>query len=225
MVLAAASRRSADSEAALGQLCGVYWYPIYAYVRRRGHDVHEAQDLTQEFFTQLIKRDSLTSVSPEKGKFRAFLLASCKHFLSNERDRKQAKKRGGRRLGFSLDFVTAEQRISAEPADPSTPEKQFERCWALTLLNYVLDRLEEECRRSGKQAFFDRARVYLTGDTSGVEYSSIAGELGMTEGAARVAVHRLRGRYRELLREEIARTADDSEHIEDEIRSLFAALG
>jgi len=225
MVLAAAHRSSADCGAALEKLCGTYWYPIYAYIRRRGHNAHEAQDLTQEFFARLLQKDFLRGVAPEKGKFRAFLLAACKHFLSNERDRRRAKKRGGQRLGFSLDFITAEKRIGSEPADPSTPEKHFERCWAFTLLNHVLDRLEEECRRSGKGRLFDQAKVFFTGETSGTSYSAVAAELGMTEGTARVAVHRLRRRYRELLREEIVNTIDDPKEIDDEIRSLFAALG
>jgi RNA polymerase sigma-70 factor (ECF subfamily) len=205
-------------------LCRVYWYPVYAYTRHRGWSHAEAQDLTQEFFTRLLEKDVLASVDEGRGRFRSFLLAACKNFLSNERDRARAQKRGGGRHLLSLDFSTAEGRYRSEPAFAETPARLFERRWALTLLDQVLDRLRQENEAAGKGRLFASLKVFLTGD-GGPSYAEVAAELGSSEGAIKVAIHRLRGRYRDLLREEIAQTVESAEQIEDEIQALFRAVG
>jgi len=225
MVLAARERGSPAAQAALAELCRTYWYPLYAFIRRQGHSADLAQDLTQELFSRLLEKDFLGTVQPDKGKFSSFLLACCKHFLANERDRQRAQKRGGGAALLPLDFGSAEERYTREPFHELTPEKLFERRWALTLLDQVLARLREEMRQQGKLQTFDRLKQFLMGEKNKVSHAQIAEELGMTEGAVKVAVHRLRKRYRELLREEIAQTVDDPGQVEDEIRALFAALG
>jgi RNA polymerase sigma-70 factor (ECF subfamily) len=224
VVVAARDGEAEQAQAALADLCRVYWYPLYAYVRRQGYPADRAQDLTQEFFARLLEKDFLGAVDQEKGKFRAFLLAACKHFLANERDRARAQKRGGGRPCLSLDFDDAEERYGREPEHGQTAEKLFERRWALALLDGVLDRLSAEHAARGKGVLFDRLRGFLLGERQPGGYAGAAAELGLTEGAVKVAVHRLRQRYRELLREEIGRTVDDPEDIDDEIRALFAAL-
>jgi RNA polymerase sigma-70 factor (ECF subfamily) len=205
-------------------LCHAYWYPLYAFIRRQGFSPEQAQDHTQEFFARFLEKDLLGSADRARGQFRSFLLAACKHFLANERDRARAVKRGGGREPVSLDLQDAEQRYGLEPADELTPERLFERRWALTLLDQVLARLREESVRADKASLFDRLKGFLTGHADAKPYRQVAEELGMTEGAVKVAVHRLRNRYRELLQEEIARTVDDPAQVEDEIRSLFQAL-
>jgi RNA polymerase sigma factor (sigma-70 family) len=217
----AASPRAAD---AMAELCGAYWYPLYAYVRRRGHDVHESEDLTQEFFLRLLAKNYLADVDRRKGKFRAFLLAAMKHFLANEWDRAQAQKRGGGRPIGTLDTADAERRYRQEPADTLTPERLFDRHWALTVLEQVLARLRAEFVAEGKQAAFNVFQQFLSGSRPAVRYDEAAIELGTTPGALRVAVHRLRRRYRELLRAEIAQTVAGPDEIDDEIRHLMACL-
>jgi RNA polymerase sigma-70 factor (ECF subfamily) len=224
LVLAARDRAEPGADDALASLCGLYWYPLYAYVRRRGHGADEAHDLTQGFFARLLEKDFLAGVDRGKGKFRAFLLAACNHFLANERDRARAKKRGGGRAVLSLSAADAEGRYLAEPADVLTPEKLFERRWALALLQQVMTRLRDEFEAKGKGRLFDRLRGFLVGE-KGAGYRRVAAELGLSEGAVKVAVHRLRQRYRELLHEEIGRTVGTAEETEEEIRTLFAALG
>jgi len=224
LVLAARDRAEPGAHAALASLCGLYWYPLYAYVRRRGHGADEAHDLTQEFFARLLAKDFLAGVDRGKGEFRSFLLAACNHFLANERDRARAKKRGGGRPVLSLDAADAEGRYRAEPAGGLTPEQLFERRWALALLGEVMARLRADYKGKGKGRLFDRLRGFLVGE-KGAGHRGAADELGLSEGAVKVAVHRLRGRYRELLREEIGRTVATSDEIEEEIRELFAALG
>jgi len=225
MVLAAArgepSPRAAE---AMAELCRVYWYPLYAFVRRRGHDTHEAEDLTQEFFARLLAKNYLAGVDRQKGKFRAFLLAAMKHFLANEWDRSQAQKRGGGQLPIRLDTLDAESRYSLEPAYSLTPEKLFERQWALTVLEQVLTRLQAEFTAAGKEPVFNGLKRFLTAGRQSAGYAWAAGELGISEGAVKVAVHRLRRRYRELLREEIAQTVAGPEEIDDEIRYLLSCL-
>jgi RNA polymerase sigma-70 factor (ECF subfamily) len=225
LVLAARDRAAPQSREALAALCAVYWYPLYAYVRRSGREANQAQDLTQEFFARLLEKDYLQVVDREKGKFRSFLLAALRHFLLNEYDHATARKRGGGRALLSIDARHAEGHYSREPAHVETPEKLFERRWALTLLDQVLTRLREEMAQAGKERLFDGLKAFLTGETRSASHRDLAAKLAMTEGAVKVAVHRLRRRYRELLREEIGRTLDEPGQVEEEIRELFAALG
>jgi RNA polymerase sigma-70 factor (ECF subfamily) len=224
LVLAAGRPNSQQSSAALATLCETYWYPLYAYIRRRGHDADDAQDLTQAFFARLLEKNDLATADSERGKFRSFLLSSLKHFLSNEWDRGQAQKRGGGRTPVSIDFVAADGRYHLEPSHELTAEKIFERRWALVLLENVLARLHEESVHAGKAGIFDRLKVYLTGEQPAVSSGQLAAELQMTAGALKVAVHRLRRRYRELLRAEIGQTVADPDEIEQEIRDLFTAI-
>jgi RNA polymerase sigma-70 factor (ECF subfamily) len=227
LVLAARDQAAPQAREALADLCRVYWYPLYAFIRRQGHAADQAQDLTQEFFARLLEKDFLRLVDRDKGKFRSFLLAACKHFLANQRDRANARKRGGARTHVPIDFVAAEDRYSLEPAHPLTPEKLFARRWALTLLDQVLAQLHEEFLQAEKGTVFEHLKGFLTGtgEKGGRSYGEVAREVGLTEGALRVAVHRLRKRYRELLCAEIARTVRDPGQVEDEVRDLFAALG
>ena len=225
LVLAAAGTEDAHGREALAKLCQVYWYPLYAFVRRQGHGPHDAQDLTQEFFMRLLEKDYLGDVDRSKGKFRSFLLAALKHFLSKEWARAKTLKRGGGHTLVPLDTLSAEDRYRREPEDNATPERLFERRWALTLLDRVLTRLSEEYETTGKRAMFEQLQGCLTGDSDLLPYAELAARLGMTEGAVKVAVHRLRQRYRGVLRDEIAQTVADPAEIDDEIRQLFSALG
>jgi RNA polymerase sigma-70 factor (ECF subfamily) len=224
LIVAARDGEAAEAQAALTALCQAYWYPLYAYIRRQGHPADRAEDLTQEFFARLLEKDFLGVLDPAKGKFRAFLLAACKHFLANERDRERTQKRGHGRLHLSLDFTDAEERYTREPGHTLTADRLFERRWALALLQGVMDRLREEHAARGKGEQFERLRGFLLGERQPGGYLGAAGDLGLSEGAVKVAVHRLRERYREALHEEIARTVHDSESVEEEIRALFAAL-
>lgn len=225
VVLSARDRKSPQSERALAALCETYWFPLYAYVRRSGHTSHDAQDLTQDFFARLLEKDFLKDVQQTRGKFRSFLLAALKHHLSHQRERARTKKRGRGLVPFSLDFADAENRYNLEPEDPATPERLFERRWALTLLDRVLRRLEDEHARAGKANTFAGLKEFLTAGRGSRPYRRVAEELAMTEGAVKVAVHRLRRRYRELLKEEIAQTVADPAEIDDELCELFAAVG
>jgi len=224
IVLAAAHESRPDAQAALATLCETYWYPLYSCVRRKGYRAEEAQDLTQEFFATLLQKDYLRVADPERGRFRSFLLASLNHFLANEWDRARAQKRGGGRRMISMDIPGAESRCSIEPADDLTAEKLYERQWALTLLDLVLKQLRQESVREGKEHLFDRLKEFLGGAASDIPYSQVAAELGMTEAAVKMAVHRLRRYYRRLLRAEIAQTVASAAAIDDEIRHLFRAL-
>ena len=225
LVVAAAGSEDARAGEALAELCQVYWYPLYAFVRRQGHGPHEAQDLTQEFFVQLLQKEYLEDADRSKGKFRSFLLAALKHFLSKQWARAKTLKRGGGRASVSLDSFSAEDRYRREPEDNATPERLFERRWAVTLLDRVLTRLSNEYEATGKRAMFEQLQGCLTVDRDLLPYVKLAATLGMTEGAVKVAVHRLRQRYRVVLRDEIAQTVADSSEIDDEIRQLFSALG
>jgi RNA polymerase sigma factor (sigma-70 family) len=225
LIGAARGGASAEAREALAALCQAYWYPLYGHIRHQGHPADRAQDLTQEFFTRLLEKDFLAAVDRDKGKFRSFLLAACKHFLANERDRERARKRGGGRCALSIDFRDADGRYVHEPAHGETPERLFEWRWALALLDQVLARLRQEYEAAGKGRLFGLLKSRLTGNGGGVPYVRAAAELGLSEGAVKVAVHRLRKRYRELLREAIAQTVDDPAQVEEEIRALFAALG
>jgi RNA polymerase sigma-70 factor (ECF subfamily) len=223
-VLAAGQASTVHSREALARLCESYWYPLYAYVRRWGYDADQAQDLTQEFFAKLLEKHYLRAADPARGRFRSFLLASLKHFLSNERDRVGAAKRGGRATVVPLEFENAEGRYSREPADAETPETVYERRWAMTLLERTLLRLRREFEAAGKQVLFARLEGHLTGDQETLPYADLCVELNMSEGAIKVAMHRLRRRFGALLREEIGETVADPGEVDDEIRELFRAL-
>jgi len=222
-----AARGTATTQAtrALEELCRTYWYPLYAFVRRSGHDRHTAEDLTQDFFARLLAKHYLAEVDRTKGKFRSFLLASLKHFLANEWDKVRAQKRGGGAQNFtSFDAKSAETRYALEPADPQTAEKAFERNWALTLLDEVFRRVRKEYAAEDKTALFEELKATLTGEKGATPYAESAARLGMSEGAVKVAAHRLRHRYRDALRAEIAETVAGPEEVDDELRHLFAAL-
>jgi RNA polymerase sigma-70 factor (ECF subfamily) len=216
-----AGESGARAREALSKLCAAYWYPLYAYVRRQGHPAPDAQDLTQEFFARLLARGDIGGVDPGRGRFRTWLLAALQHFLINEWHRARTQKRGGGAPPVSLDD-DAEAHYGREPADPLTAEKLFDRRWALTLLDRVLARLGSEMAGMGKAAQFEALKFCLSGEKHA--YGEIALSLGMTEGAVKVAVHRLRERYRALIRAEIAETVADPSEVDAELRDLFAAL-
>jgi RNA polymerase sigma-70 factor (ECF subfamily) len=224
MVLAAADKSSPQSADALSQLCQTYWYPIYAFIRRQGHTHEPAQDLAQEFFARMLEKHYIQDVGPEKGKFRTFLMVCLKRFLANEWDRATAQKRGGGRAHLPIDFESAQSRYSLEPAHEMTAQKIFDRRWALTVLERTIAGLSEDFQRAGKQQHFDALNVYLLGESGAPPYVEIAKRLNTTEGAIKVAVHRLRDRYRHRLRQEIAQTVSAEEEIDQEIKDLFAAL-
>jgi RNA polymerase sigma-70 factor (ECF subfamily) len=228
VVAAAKQDDTAPAMNALAELCRSYWPPLYAYVRRQGCDPHQAQDLTQEFFSRLLGKNYLADADRGKGKFRSFLLASLKHFLANERDRARALKRGGGQPVIALDAMTEEARARIEPQDGLSPDKAFERQWALTVLDQALSRLRAEFEEDGREELFEELKQFLAGTgrpDDGESHAAIGAKLGMSEGAVKVAVHRLRRRYRDVLRGEIAQTVATPEEIDGEIRSLFAAFG
>ncbi len=224
LIASARDESSPQARAALDALCRAYWYPLYAFVRRQGHPADRAEDLTQDFFARFVEKDVLGKADRARGKFRSFLLASCKNFLANQADRERAEKRGGRVRHVPLDAGAAESRFFTEPADALTPERLFERCWALALLEQVMSRLRQEYETAGKGVLFDRLKAYLTSEGGTATYAELAERLGRGEGTIKSDVFRLRKRYGELLRDEIARTLDDPAEVEDEIRGLMAAL-
>ena len=223
VVLAAGRSDTPRAQAALEKLCRAYWYPLYAYVRRRGHSVEDAQDLTQEFFARLLEHNRVGAARPEKGHFRSFLLAGMNRFLSDEWDKARAQKRGGGKVTF-INLEDAETKLGGLAAETLSPEKAFERRWAITLLEQVYERLAEEYRREGKAKWFEALRGSLARGGGGARYAELAVGLGMSEGAVKVAVHRLRHRYREVLRETIADTVSSPEEVEDELRYLLRTL-
>jgi RNA polymerase sigma-70 factor (ECF subfamily) len=224
IVLAAAHDSRPDARAALATLCETYWYPLYAYVRRLGYKAEDAQDLTQGFFAALLEKRYVKAADRERGRFRSFLLTALKRFLSKERDRAHAQKRGGTARPISLDLESGESRYSLEPSHDVTPEAIYERRWALTVLDRVIVRLRQTYVDAGKAAFFESLKAFLTGETGAPPYGQVARDLAMSEGAVKVAVHRLRRRYRDLLRFEIAQTVADPEAVEDELKYLLAVL-
>ena len=224
MVLSAGRRSSPQSDRALADLCQTYWYPLYAYVRRQGHSMEDAEDLTQAFFARFLEKNYLEGLSSERGRFRAFLLASLKHFLANEWDKATRQKRGGGARHLSLDWQSAGERYHFDPPDHASPDRLFDREWALALLERVIRRLRDECVADGKENLFEQAKGYLMVGQAAIPYAQAALELGMDEGAVRVAVHRLRRRYRQILRDEIAQTLSDPGGVDEELRSLQAAL-
>jgi RNA polymerase sigma-70 factor (ECF subfamily) len=223
LVLAARDQAAPEARAALAALCETYWYPLYAFVRRKGYDRDRAQDLVQGFFLRLLEKDDLRAVAPEKGRFRSYLMAACMHFLANQRDHDRALKRGGGPL-ISLDAAEAERRYALEPAHSLTPERLYLRRWATTLLDAALYRLRQEMTEDGKSSLFDELKSSLLADDEAAPYRQVAARIGRSEGAVRVVVHRMRGRFRAILREEVGRTVADPDEVEQEIRDLFAAI-
>jgi RNA polymerase sigma-70 factor (ECF subfamily) len=225
LVIQAGSPESPQARAALEGLCRDYWYPLYAFVRRKGHDPETAQDLVQGVFAHLLERGDLLGLEPERGRFRSFPMACCTHYLARYHERERAARRGGGRVAIPINALTAESRFGGEPGHDLTAERLFERRWALTLLDHVLAGLDAEMARSDKWALYERLRPALLGQGEGPSYQAIADELGLTVGAVKMAAHRLRGRYRDRLREEIARTVADPSAIDAEIQALLAVLG
>ncbi len=224
-VVAAGGAGSDDARVALSELCQAYWHPLYAYVRSRGFSAADAQDLTQAFFMRLFEKQSLQVADRGRGKFRSFLLGSLDHFINNEFDRARAQKRGGGVAPVSLDFAAGESRLSLEPTHQLTPERLFERHWALAVLETVIQRLESEYRTAGKERHFESLSEALAGDRDRPDFAAIGQRLDMTADAARQAAHRLRKRYRSLLREEVGRTVADPADVDEELADLFRALG
>ncbi|MBW3598865.1 MAG: sigma-70 family RNA polymerase sigma factor [Planctomycetes bacterium] len=224
LVLEAGRRSSPQVRRALESLCEAYWYPLYAYVRRSGRQPAEAQDLTQEFFLRLVEKDYLAAADPDRGRFRNFLLVMFKRFLAHERQREGAQKRGGDRRTISFDFTVGEERFSREPADDWTPERVYQRRWALALLDRVLARLEADYAAKGRGPLFHALKGVLTAAAQTLAYAEAAESLGLSEGAVKVAAHRLRRRYRDLLREEVAHTVQQPEDVDDELNHLLEAL-
>jgi RNA polymerase sigma-70 factor (ECF subfamily) len=224
VVLAAGDGDLDGAATALDQLCRKYWYPIYAFVRRRGSDSHEAEDLTQAFFADLLEKASLKQVDRRKGKFRTFLLAALTNFLNNEWDKAQTLKRGGKYQILSLDETTAEERYRLEPVESATPERLFERRWALALLERTLNQLKSEYSAEGKAEIFARLEPCLTGEMSRGFHDECALALGMNPGAVRTTLHRMRQRFGRLLRKEVSQTVASEAEVDEEIRHLFAAV-
>ncbi len=223
-MLTAGQKQTPESSHALEELCQAYWYPLYAYVRRRGLSREDAEDAVQSFFAQLLAKNFLQNLNAEKGKFRAFLLASLKHFLANEWDRARAQKRGGGNIPLSLDWQTADTKFQLAATAEPRPDQAFDREWAVALLARVIERLQAECAAGHKGTLFEQLKIFLTAGKGGTAQAEVAKALGMEEGAVRVAIHRLRKRYRELLRHEIACTLSDPAMVEEEMRALFGAF-
>jgi RNA polymerase sigma factor (sigma-70 family) len=224
LVSAAQDPAAPASAEALEWLCRTYWYPLYAFVRRQGGSSHDAQDLTQEFFSRVVEKNYLHSASAERGRFRTFLLVVFKRFLAKEWRRGHALKRGGGQIHVPLDADWAESRYQAEPTDTLTPERIYERRWAATLLEQTLHRLREEYQRGARENEFERLKEFLAAERGSIPYAEIAGALGVSEGAARVQLHRLRKRFRAVFRDQIARTVSADEELEDEVRYVVAIL-
>jgi RNA polymerase sigma-70 factor (ECF subfamily) len=224
VVLSAGRSDTTRGQLALEQLCKAYWYPLYAYARRRGHSSHDAQDLTQAFFVCLLERESLANADRTRGRFRSFMLGAMNYFLANEWAKMQTQKRGGGRPILSLDLAAAEERFDREPAGPMTPDRTFDKEWATALLDKVLNHLEEEFRRENKVHLFDALKQTLAGPRESQPYAELAERLGMNEGAVKTAVHRLRKRYRQLLEAEIAHTVTCATEAKAELSYLLKVV-
>jgi RNA polymerase sigma-70 factor (ECF subfamily) len=222
LVVAAGAPDGKEARSALVSLCEGYWYPLYAFLRRRGYPADQAQDLTQDFFMEVLEGRYLDRAEPDRGRFRSFLLTSLKFFVADEEDRQRAHKRGGGAV-VQLEFSSGEERYQREPGHDETPERIFERRWALSVLDRVVEKLRNEFVHHGRPEHFERLKVFLLGH-SGTPYAALAREMNTSEGALKVAVHRLRKRYRELFRQEIADTVADPTEVESEMRFLAAAL-
>jgi len=214
-----------DAAGALETLCRAYWYPLYAYVRRRGHSPEDAQDVTQSFFAYLLEKGLIGHAQPDAGRFRSFLLGSLKNFMANDFRRQRAQKRGGHASVISFDAQTAEQRYSLEPVELQNPQTLFQQAWAVEVLDQAFVGLESEYQSGGKSELFQALHRFLQGDRSTQTYAEIGASLGLSEGAVKVAVHRMRQRYRELLRAAVANTVSDPIEVDDELRHLMQALG
>jgi RNA polymerase sigma factor (sigma-70 family) len=224
VVLAARATDAPQAAAALAELCRTYWYPLYAFVRRKGHSPPDAQDLTQAFFARLLEKNYIAQADRERGRFRTYLLAAFTHFLADEWDKAQRLKRGGGLEIVSFDAASAEERYRLEPVEQLDAAKLYERRWVTTLFDKVLARMEEEFRDSGKGRLFEGLKSSLIAEESGVSYAQLGAQLGLKEDAVKQAVHRMRRRYRELFREEIAQTVAGPDEVEDELKHLFAVL-
>lgn len=224
IVLAAAQGVSRESRQALESLCETYWLPVYTYARRVAGSAEDAQDITQGFFAHLLEKEAIAKATPDRGRFRAFILTALKNFMANEHDRIRAEKRGGGRVPLSLNFDAGESRYQIEPTYEVTPETVFERRWVLTLLDQVLDRLRTELAEVGRETHFEKLKGGLLGEMSQPEYEEAAAILGLTVTAATQAAYRMRKRYRELFRQEVARTVDKDSDVDDEIGRLLESL-
>lgn len=224
VVLTAGRRHTPQADRALEELCRAYWFPLYAYVRRRGHAKEDAEDLVQAFFARFLAKNYLQGLNAERGRFRAFLLASLKHFLANEWDKSQRQKRGGGAAHLPLDWPTADTQFQLAASVELNPEQAFDREWALALLARVIERLRAECAAQDQARTFEVLKPFLTVGKSAIPYPQAAAELGFSESAARSAVHRLRRRYRKVLREEIAQTLSDPANVAEEMQALFSAF-
>jgi RNA polymerase sigma-70 factor (ECF subfamily) len=224
LVLAASQKDAPASAAALESLCRAYWYPLYAYVRRRGHSPHDAQDLTQEFFRRLLEKRWLDAADPAKGRLRAFLVVALKNFMSKEWRRASAECRGGGQTQVPFDTAVAESRYAADGPDRLEADLAFDREWALTLLRLTMERLRAEFEAAGKPEDFEALKGCLLAERGAGDYAALAARLGVSEGAARVAAHRLRKRFRQVFREEISHTLAEGADLEGELRHLAAAL-
>ena len=224
LVLAATRKDSAESVAALEAVCRAYWPPLYAYVRRCGQSPHDAQDLTQEFFCRLLEKRWLDSATREKGKLRTYLIVALKHFMANEWRRASAQRRGSGQAHVQFDTALAESRYAADQGSPAAPDETFDRQWAMTLLNLTVERLRAEFTAAGKPAGFDALKECLMAARGAIDYAALAARLGLNEGAARVAAHRLRKRFREIYREEISQTLAEGSDVDAELRHLAGVL-
>jgi RNA polymerase sigma-70 factor (ECF subfamily) len=224
MVLRATGSRSAPASRALTELCERYWLPLYGFARRKCGSADQAQDLTQSFFVELLEREVLRRADPARGRFRTFLLAAFQHFIAHQAERERAAKRGGGRRPLSLDFDWAESRLAIEPAVDDDPEQQFERLWALQLLEASLEAVRTQYDARGQGRVFAALKPFMLGEHGGARLAEAAEQLGISDGAAKVALHRLRTRYRDALRGEICATLSDVNEADDEIRRLFAAF-
>ena len=224
VVLEAGQEDSAKASEAMALLCRAYWYPLYAYIRRRGCNAADAQDLTQEFFTRLLQKNYPAQADRAKGKFRSFLLLTLNHFLADEHAKATAQKRGGGQIFISLDAEAPEDRYCLEPADTLSPEKLFERRWAQTILDQALVRLRTEFAQQGKAEIYEVLKAFEPGEQNPLSYAEAAARLGVSESAIKSMIHRLRQRHREMVRDEVAHTVSTAAEVDEELRHLIAVI-